>query len=157
MKINGKKIEEPNVQLVVLPRMEGDIGFYFKAVESLDEFKKLCPEPTPPITTRADGTTFANVTSEGYKDAVSEREVLMLHWMFLKSISATPNLTWERVNMQNPETWKEWESELRESKIFQVEQSLLMDGFNKANSLDEAMLDEVRKSFLASGGVKVEP
>ena len=52
--------------------------------------------------------------------------------------------------MDDPDTWKNYEADLRAADLSQVEIMRLVDATFDANSLNEDKIDEARESFLAS-------
>ena len=56
MRIKGKEINEPNVELIILPRPSGeDIIFHAGCITSYDEFDALVPKPKPRMKIYRDG------------------------------------------------------------------------------------------------------
>jgi hypothetical protein len=77
------------------------------------------------------------------------------NWMFLTSISATPDLEWETVKLNDPNTWENWRKELRDSGFSIPECNYLWSSFSEANSLDNSKIEEARERFLASQQIQV--
>lgn len=159
MKLNGRTDLAPSVEVVVLPRdpiadadgnvVSGDIVFKCKAVNSMKEFEKLCPEPTPPKTMkRSTGRFEANEDDPAFKQALQEHGQKRLAFMILKSLEATPGLEWDKVDLATHSTWTHWENELRDAGITDVEINRITLGVMRANALDDTKLEEARKRFL---------
>jgi len=68
--------------------------------------------------------------------------------MMIKSLAATEGLEWENVDIKDPGTWKNVESELIDTFTVFAQQRI-MKGVMQANGLDESMLEQARESFLA--------
>jgi hypothetical protein len=151
MKINGKTIKGPNVEIIAIPRSNGDdIIFHAQAVLSMEDFHKMVPEPVPPYKTHGDGTVTPEFNSPKYKEKMSVYNQQINDYMLIKSLSATPGLEWETVDIDNPETWHNIHSELKSSDLTDVEIQRIMMGAINANGLSEARVEEARKRFLAS-------
>lgn len=151
MKINGKKIEGPNEEIIIIPRGESDIVFKAQAVLSYDEFDKICPFPEPPMIRRK-GAEQATPDYEDKKYIQKQNEYIgkRTHWMILKSIEATDGLEFETVKMSDPETWGNYEKEFKDAGFSEVEINRIIIGVQVANCLSESRLQEARKRFLAS-------
>lgn len=151
MKLAGKKIEGPNEEVIVIPRSgeDGDIVFIARSVLDMDDFEKFCPRPNPPIIRKRDGSRFEDRDDARYKKLMDEFASRHIAFMVLKSLEATPDLEWETVNMNDPSTWLNYETELKESGFSTIEINRIINGVITANCLNEAKLEEARKSFLA--------
>ena len=151
MKINGQKIEGPNVEVIVIPRAEGKhIVFKAKAVLDYDGFNRDYPIPAPPKSQKPGGIWFENPEDPNYKDLLDKRASFHTDWMILESLSATPGLEWETVDKKNHETWANWREELKNSGFNVREVNMIFEGVWRANSLDEKMVKEARESFFRS-------
>jgi hypothetical protein len=153
MKIKGRVISGPREELVVFPRTEEDLVFKLQAVLEYDDFEKMCVEPEPPTLLHRDGTKIKDINDSKYKAKLEEYGQARTHWTFLKSISATPDLEWETVDMSNPTTWGNYRKELTSAGLSIAEITLLFRAMLNANSLDEDKLEEARKRFLASQAI----
>ncbi len=151
MRIAGQKVEGPNTETIVIPRGDRDpIVFIAKAVLDWDEFDRLCPVPKAPIIMRKGGEKFANLEDPAYKERASTYGEKRLIWLCLKSLEGTPDLEWETIDMGKPDTYLNFDKELKEAGFSQVEIGRIRNGVFVANCLDEEKLEEARASFLAS-------
>lgn len=156
MRINGDR-PTLNEEVVVLPRPEGkDIVFRARAVLSYDDFNKMVPSPIPPTAIDPEGKKFLNIEDLEYKAAQVKRFRQENAWMLLKSLEATPGLTWEVVNMQQPDTWLKWHEELKESNLSAAEIELVFRAVWDANCLNNDKVKAARDRFLSSRAVKQE-
>lgn len=149
MKLNG---ERPGVHIepIVLPRPKGDLVFHAKAVGDYEEFDNLCPVPEPPKRKMADGSTVSNVTDEGYRAQVAQYSQKRVAYMCIKGLAeGTPHLEWEDVKLEDHTTWLKFEDELRDSGLSDIEIKRVVAGCMKANCLNEKLIEEARKRFLA--------
>jgi hypothetical protein len=153
MKIQGKKIEGSNVEVLVLPRgdkIENAIVFKCQAVLDMGDFDKICPVPKPPLVVKAGGKRLVDVDDAKYKLAVDTHSTKRMAYIILKSLEATEGLEWETVKLSEPDTWANYEQELKDSGFTQVEIMRIINTCMSANCLDEARLERARNDFLAS-------
>lgn len=157
MKLKGRKDLTPSVETVVLPRedyqegdewVSGDLVFKCGPVKSMKEFETLCPLPSAPKSTRPGGEVVEKTDAPEYVLAVEEHGKKRLAYMILKSMGHTPDLEWEKVKMEQPNTWMYYETELRESGLTDLEINRIVIGVMRANALDEGYIEAARMRFL---------
>lgn len=159
MKIGGKKISGPNVTTIVFPRGDDNdnaIVFKVQAVLDTDEFESLCPLPEPPTIVRKDGTKSKDVNDPKYLAKMTKYNTLRFTYTILKSLAATPGLEWETVNMSDPETWQNYEIDLKNAGISLSERNHLLMAVLDTNSISEDRLKEARDHFLRSQAKRAE-
>lgn len=149
MKYKGKKIEGRNKEIIIIPREGENIVLIAEAVPDWDEFDKIITEPTPPIVLKPGGIKTENVRDPKYIKAMDDYGTQRTHWIILKSLQATTDLEWETVDINKPETWKNYEKELQDSGFSPIEIGRVVRGVMRANSLDDDMIDEAKSDFLA--------
>lgn len=139
-----------SIETLVIPRPNGeDIVFKAQGILDFQEFEKLCPEPKPKmILSRTEGK-IPNFNDPTYKLQLEQREKKRMAYIVIKSLEATEDLIWDRVNINNPDTWLQWEDELKEAGLSDFERKRIFTLTMNANSLNEAKMDEARKAFLA--------
>lgn len=147
MKINGREFKTKNTQVIVIPREEGPAVFKAEAVTDYSTFDSLCPPPRPPIIQRPNQVPVEDPTNLEFRQKVGVWAQKKGQWAIIQSLKATPGLVWEKVLDGDPETWKYWIEELKESHFTEAEISKILQAYMRANSLDEAFLEEARKSF----------
>lgn len=148
MKIGERIIQNDNLEFVVIPRSSGDITFYFKPVLDDQVFEELVKQPKPPL--KMDGETKTMLYDDpDYLKAFTDFYQKRKAWMFLMSISATKDLTWDGVDMGDPSTWCKYEDELKSAGFTIVERNLIEQGYEKVNCLNQDHLDAARNRFLA--------
>lgn len=151
MKLNGKKVEGVNIEIIVIPRGgkdNEDIIFHATAVMDYEPFDKMCPAPKPPSKVLKGGGREYLLDDPTYKDAIKIYHERRTAWMILQSLKATPNLEWETVEDGNHRTWTNWEKELKDAGFNSVEIQRIMVGVMNANCLNEARISEARENFL---------
>ncbi len=150
MKYKGQTVKNDNVRHVTIPRPSGDITFIAKPVVSFDEFDTLCPEPKPMyITIASTQQKMPDLDDVNYKLNVVKHQALRTHWLFLTSLRESPDITWEKVDYNNPDTWLEFATEMEEAGFTPAEVNRITNAVLDVNSLNDAQLDEARKRFLA--------
>jgi len=164
MKIGGKEVMGASEEYLVLPRPTGeDIVIHAVAVMDMDEFNKMCPVPTPKRMLVAGGWK-ENVDDPGYLEMVLKHGQLNYAYMMLKSLEPS-NIEWDTVDMAKPSTWLNWNKDLRNAGLTETEVNRIINCVSTANSLNEAVLEEARASFLRglakasakSSGLDTEP
>jgi len=149
VKIHGKKLDGPSIEVVVIPRQSGDLVFKAKAVLDYSECDRLNPMPQPPKRLMAGGEVQENTEDPKYKKRVEEWAVAKFHWMVTKSLSATEGLEWETVESTKPETWKNYKQEMQEAGLSPGEIARIEMCVTDACGLNQAKIDEATKRFLA--------
>lgn len=157
MKIHGVKLEQPKDKILVIPRDDSQIIIKAKAVLDYAEFDLLVKEPKPPTVRRRDGEISPLLNDPKYQKAISDYATLRSQWMILQSLSATPGLEWESVDLQNPETWGNYEKELRESGFSLGEYGRILELVTEACGLNQSRIDEATRAFLATQEGRLEP
>lgn len=155
MKIQGKKVEGKNTEICPIPRPEGDIIFIAQSVE-MDDFNKLCPQPVPPKKIIKGGEKVNDVEHPTYKKKMEAYGRKRIAYMIIKSLDATPDLEWEKVDISDSSTWEEYEKEFKESGFTDIEIARIIDAVMTANCLNETRLEEARARFLLSKQQKDE-
>lgn len=151
MKLKGKKISGPNIEVVVLPRGQGeDLVFKCQAVLNMDDFDKLCPRPKAPIVIKKGGIKVEDVEDKGYQQELIEYAKKRMAWMVITSLRATDELEWETVDFGNQDTWAGYEKELRDAGLAEMEVARIVAGVMNANALNEERIQEARERFFTS-------
>ena len=149
MKINGKELDGPQVQTLVIPRGDEEIVIKAKAVLDYEAFNKLNPVPTPPKKVFPGGEEQIDIENPAYMDKLEEWAQSKTDWMILKSLEATEGLTWDTVDRADPKTWKNYKDEM--AKCFTpAEAARIINLVTIACGLDEEKIQEATKRFLAT-------
>lgn len=149
MKMFGKDIEGPNEEVIVIPRSYGDIVFMAKAILDYDDFDKLCPTPQPPQIMKPGGETSYNTEDPDYTKRLNEWAQSKTDYMILTSLRDTDGLEWDTIDYSDPETWKNYKTELTSSGFTPIEISRIINSVLTACSLNQDKIDEATKRFLA--------
>lgn len=156
MRIQGKEIKSLNVELIVIPRGNGeDIILKAQAVPDYEEFNKLCPEPEAPFIIKPGTGKERNYNDKNYIAALNNKTKLQTYYMFLKSLQATEGLTWDTIDLKRPDTWLNFEKELTDAGFSMIERNLITTGCMIANCLSERKIEEARNRFTQSQAVRV--
>lgn len=146
MKIGGIEIKGPNTEILVLPRLEEDIIVRATAVTSMKEFDDLVPEPKAPGIRTKDGWK-PNVNDETYRQQTDHYNSQRLAYLVIVSLEPS-EVEWTRVNINDPSTYLEWDKELREAGLSDIEINRVVMCVMQANALDEDKLKAAREVFL---------
>lgn len=136
-----------NEAILVLPRGKSEIVFRATGLRDDDDFIAICPQPKPPGKTTRDGFV-ANTNDPTYQQVMTEWGKRRFAYMLLRSL-APSNIEWDTVQMGDPRTWTNWERDLKEAGLTQVECNRVAALVLEANALDEEKLNKARESFLA--------
>lgn len=147
MKLKGQRVEEKALKVCVFERPSGNLVFKLSAVLNTSDFEKIYPIPRPPEII-VKGAKVLNPQDKRYVEAVAQRNASYTDWIILNTLAATEDLEWETVNMGDPNTWRNWRSELVSAGFSDGEIMYLVNTAVEVNGLDEARLEAARKSFL---------
>ena len=149
MKIGGVDPKTlPTLEILVLPRGEEQLVFRAQGVPDYEEFNALCPEPKPPGIHRPTEGWVPNEDDPAYKDMMANYGKKRLAWMIVKSLGPS-NIEWDTVKPDNPSTWINWDTDMKEAGFSQVECNRIVQLVFQANCLDEDKLKRARDVFLA--------
>lgn len=146
MKIGGIEVQGPCEEILVLPRLSGDIVIKAQAVMDMEPFEKMCPAPTAPGIRTKEGFR-PNLKDENYLKFCLIHADQKLAYIVLKSLEPS-QIEWQRVKLEDPGTWKEWSKELKEAGISDIEINRIVACVMQANALDEDKLKAAREVFL---------
>lgn len=153
MKINGQSTKtnaifpEPGKPLT-FRRGNGFIAFYAQPVWDLEEFDALMP---PPVNTKyrytKDGKELDPNAPE-YKEALAAYVTARWGYVVLKSLEPSKELgvEWETVSLDDPTTWANVETELKEA-LGLYEFAKVMQLVDEANAIDSTKLEANAESF----------
>ncbi len=148
MKINGKILDGPSHEILVLEHNGEEIVFKAQAVLSYEEFEKIYPHPQPPsILKRGAGKAEKDFNDKKYQKELDEYASAKSYWMILKSLEPS-KIEWQKVKMDDPSTYKYFDDEL--SAVFtEATKMEIMNIITTANGLNDDKLKEARERFLA--------
>jgi len=148
MKIRGKKIEGRNSEVIPIIRPSGNIFFIAEAIPNFDQFEKLVKLPKPPEKILPGGVKQPDLQNPKYIEKLQEYSQMRSDYVIIASLSSTPDLEWEIVDLIKPDTWCKYRDELLSSGLTELEIMRLITSVSKANSLDDAMIMAARDDFL---------
>jgi hypothetical protein len=150
MKIKGQRPAAPKAEIVVIPREGEDIIITCNPVFDFEDFNKLCPMPKPPIVTHKNGESVTDVTDVKFQDKLMTRSRRRTAWLILESLKGTPELEWDTVVANDPTTWENIYTELKEAQFSDLETHYIVNAVMTACAMDESKLDEARRRFTHS-------
>ncbi len=146
MKVGGVTITAPVEEILVLPRGEKHLVFRAKAIPDMDEFEALSPRPEPPGKLTKDGWV-PEPDNPDYRTILNNYELRRMSYMFIRSLEPS-NIEWETVDINNPKTWNNWETDLKNAGMTAIEINKISNLVLAANCLSEAKLRQAREDFL---------
>jgi hypothetical protein len=152
MKIGGVELKGPNIEILVLPRPDGDIVIKAQTIKNFKEFESMVNVPQPGGARTKDGFK-KDYKAKSYLDAVEHYERQRYAYMVLKSLEPS-EIEWEKTDLGDPSTYLGWEEELQEAGLSEIETNKITALVNDANSLNEVKLQAARDAFLL--GLEVE-
>jgi len=135
-----------NEVLLVLPRGEQDLVFRARGVKDMDIFNAKCPQPKPPGKLTRDGYV-PTPEDPAYQTVLGAWAKKRLGYIMLHSLEAS-DIEWDTVEEDDPRTWPNWEQDLRNGGLSEVECSRVLATVMEANALDEEKLKKAREVFL---------
>jgi len=147
MKIGGVDPKTlTNEVLLVLPRGEDEIVFRARGLKDMDKFNNLCPQPKVPVKLTRDGP-IDMPDDVSYKEMMDQWAKKRLGYIVVNSLKPS-NIEWDTVKEDEPRSWKNWEDDLRNGGLSEIECSRILATVMEANALDEAKLRKAREVFL---------
>jgi hypothetical protein len=147
MRYDGEVLTREVEDVVVIPRGDKDIVIKVKSVDNEEDFHKLCPVPTPPERILPGGERQLNVEAPAHKEAVQKYAQKRLAWITIQSLKATPNLEWDQVKDDDPESWLKYTDELSET-FSNVEINEIMDRIFAVCGLSPERIEKATQDFL---------
>jgi hypothetical protein len=136
-----------NECVLVLPRGEQNIVFRAIGLKDMDEFNAKCPPPKPPGKYTKDGWV-ANQDDPTYQQVVEAWGRKRLGYLVIRSLEPS-EIEWDTVKLDDPRTWANWDKDLINGGLTQIETNRVLGLVLEANALDEAKLAKAREVFLA--------
>jgi hypothetical protein len=135
-----------NECLLVLPRSEQNLVFRARGLKDMDVFNARCPQPKPPGKMTRDGVVPLD-NDPAYQTVLGEWAKKRLGFIVVNSLEPS-QIEWDSVNLDDPRTWTNWESDFRGGGLSEIECSRVLSLVLEANALDESKLQKARESFL---------
>lgn len=157
MRLKGKKLTA-YVDYAVFKRPDGELVFQVEPIKDWEAFDKIYPKPQPPGIIKAGGKRDVDLNDKKYKEGLATYHRLYDSWIYLTSITQVyfkdhngeqEKVEWETVNINDMNSWGEWQKELLDSGITIGELAYLKSRVNEINGLSPDKLEEARQSFLA--------
>lgn len=146
MKILGQTIPPPSPEKITLYRESGPIVLTAQAILSFDEFDALCPAPKPPVEYGPDKKPTAVRDDPEYLKSIGDYSRKRQAWEFITSLSATEGLEWDTVKINDPNTWLNYEKDLK-TCFTEEEIGKIILGTMEANNPSEKKRKEAFESF----------
>lgn len=135
-----------NEVLLVLPRGETDLVFRARGLKDMTKFNDLCPQPKMPTKLTREGPV-SMPEDVSYKEMIDQWAKKRLGYIVVNSLEPS-DIEWDTVKEDEPRSWKNWEDDLRNGGLSEIECSRVLATVMEANALDEAKLKKAREVFL---------
>ena len=149
MKIGGVEVTTSE-EVLVLPRAMGDDIVIVAVAADMENFEDMYPKPQLPKRIVRGGVED-DVDSPAYVAALESWGNRRFEYLVLKSLEPS-KIEWETIDMDKPNTWKNWSKELQEAGFASTECNRIVNCVLTANSLNEAKLRIARERFLRGQG-----
>lgn len=150
MKLDGEVLHVVGEEVVAIPRSTGDIVFTARAVLDEEPFEKLFPRPEPPVKVKPDGSESFDIENKTYVEALNKWAEAKTNWLVLEAYRlGSPEITWDSVKYNEPETWGNYKNELKAAGFSEVEVARIIGCAISASGLDQGKIDRATESFLA--------
>jgi len=160
MRIGSRKIELGGEEDVVIKRGDGEpVVFRIKSLKKSDytKFDQMCPKPPIPISMNPKGEKWQNPENPTYQKKIEEWGTKRMGYMMIKSLMATPDLHFDTVDIQNPDTYDKLEDELTDAGFSVLEIGHLFSKIMQICGLDQKKIEQATQDFLAMMGSTQEP
>jgi len=153
MKINGVPLYRPFEVEVFIPRdkKEDHIMFIARACDFIEEFAAVAEEPIPPMRTKIgdDGPPTPVLDDPDYVAASKKHEAQRMDFIVLKSLEPTEWLEWDKVKLDNPETFHLFREEMKEAGLSVGEVGRIIGECMRVNGLSSGAIEQAKIDFLA--------
>jgi len=150
MKIGGVKVSRCE-EVLILPRIDGDLVIKAAAVLSMDEFETLCPKPVPPTRLMAGGDKVQDFDAKDFVSVLTLWGERRYAYICIKSLEPS-NIEWDKVDLKDPKTYLKWSDEMSAAGIASTELNRISNLILEANALSETKLKAAREAFLLGQG-----
>lgn len=147
MKIKGKEVAALGVDYIVIPRPKENIVLKLGPVTDMSKFEDLVKRPNPPTVNMEDGE-FEDTDDPIFLKEIREYSTKRFNWQLMHSLLYTDDLEFEGVDLDNPNTWDNFEKDF--NKYFSdVERTVILNKFMLVNGLTTKLIEDATKDFLA--------
>lgn len=147
MRYKGRTISE-GYQIVVIPKGGVNLVFKAKAVRDYSRFDAMVPAPIPPIIQTVGEPNRPDFADPGFQSQSMLHARKRTAFMILESLKDSPDIEWETVDINNPDTYLNLQPEL-DSVFSPSEQGFIFNAISTANGLNTEKIEEATESFLA--------
>ena len=149
MKLNGNTVhKDPHKITFYIPGC--DFEFIAKAVDIDDPLLEAIKEPQAPIIQRPGKADIRDTSDAGYVKSMDDFSTKRTGFFVVKSLEATEGLSWDTVDINNPETWGNYFTELEGAGFSKIEIGIIIKNITDANMISDEYLKKAREDFLAT-------
>ena len=153
MNINGIGITGPKNEFIVFPgRLEngGDLVIEVAPVLNFEKFDDLVKRPEPPQILLPGNLRTTDPDDKKYLKALEEYGTQRTAYIVIKSLSATKDLVWDTVDINDPSSWANWRVEMEAAGFSQLEMGRIFTAITICCGLNQDKIDEATKLFYQS-------
>lgn len=149
MEIEGVELSaRAALDLVFKREGKPDIHLKVGALQSIDEFDSICPEPAVPVKFRKGKAPQPQPGNSIYVLKKEQWQAHKTHWIIWNSLLATPGLKWKTVLPDDPKTWGNALKELVDAGFNLGEQNEIGMAVLRVNGLlEEDLAEEAEGRF----------
>ena len=149
MRIRGEHLKELEPLPIPIIRGDEDTIFLLAGPVDLDKFEEALPPPKVIMVQRKGEDPVPNFEHPAYKKALEAYGEKRIGYMVFKSLDYTEGIEWELFDASDPETYTQWQQELKNFGLSSIEITRVLSTVMEANSLTQEKVEAARKSFLA--------
>lgn len=157
MKIGGiditGELAELNEEVLVLPRRKTQIVITARAIPNMTDFEKRVPLPKPKKNFHKGKGWIEDLEDTVYVNDMEKYTKIRVAYFVVDSLQ---DVEWEKVDIEKPATWVNWEDDLKEAGFTQHECNLVLQLCFQVNQLDETKLEQARSLFVLGQEQEIE-
>jgi hypothetical protein len=151
MKFKGEQLQNNFVAERVL-RFNNELAVTFKVraltSEESKEADDLYDLPEPPTITLKGGKKMKDRNDPDYLKAVTEMGERKFNYFLIKGLTATEDLEFEDVDVEDPDTYDMLDEEFKKAGITSVMKLKLIEAALEANQISDAAIKAAEQDFL---------
>ena len=155
MKLNGIVVKIERETIIPIIADTGNFYLIAKPIHSYEPFDTMCERPKPRMGGEP-GNEKPLVESRDYREALIEYSKKFNDWVVVSSITEAADsegnrfpMEWEKVDIENIETYKEWQDELLGNGFSDTDLRRIELEVFRCNQMDEKMIEAAKDHFLA--------
>lgn len=156
-KVQGKKRVNPRTEMFFIPEFYEDgepLILTLGAVLDFDKFNELVKLPETPTVRKPNGETYKDPDDSDYRKSLFEYWLKKNDYIQIQSVLFTEGFEYEFVNINDPDTWSEFDKDLSGLGLTEVQITFLKNMVSDLNGINERRMEEAREAFFAENNQK---